>query len=146
MSAVKKRKRAPKPWGENHRREAEVRVYELAAQEARTGSSTRAHLAVEGLVRETELDEAAFREILFYAWGLDLDVVTIDREVRHVRALAEGRLVRETFVAVKVDGVAYKRVSLADARASAAEWNSDPAHAGIRLAYPVHVTRIRRAT
>ena len=71
-------------------REGEGRVCELAAREARKGSWDRSIVAVKRLAMH-RLTEGDFREILFVPGGLDLDVATIDREVRRVRALADDR-------------------------------------------------------
>lgn len=78
-------------WTEAHRREAYCRTWELAAALARDGRQMEA----------TELLETpwniAQREATWRAdLGCAFDPARIDREVRRVRALAEGRLVRET--------------------------------------------------
>lgn len=65
------------PWTEAHRREALRRTYEIGAElVADDGDDHRAYLLLETGTP--------------YAGG------RVDREVRRVRALAEGRLVRDT--------------------------------------------------
>lgn len=79
-----------KVWGEAHRREAEPRTFELAAEQIRAGEYDGDKFV--------ELTENAQREDWWRSALAEMgfDAARIDREVRRVRALAEGRLVRET--------------------------------------------------
>lgn len=83
-----------KEWGEAHRGQARARLYQLAASAVLDGVdwATAGDIANSG----GAIGERHFRDTLrVYA---DFDVARINREVRHVRALAEGRMVRETVV------------------------------------------------
>lgn len=80
-----------KPWTEAHRREALRRTYEIAAEIAAKDDSNAAAWLCEGAAGYAQT-EALWRSEL----GDHCDPARIDREVRRVRALAEGRLVRET--------------------------------------------------
>ena len=91
------------PWTEAHRREALTRLYELAAEWARSGCTSvacscvtdHAHHVRQGL-------EGDFRRALAAA---ECDAARIDREVRRVHGLVEGWLVREMTLHVRfVDG------------------------------------------
>lgn len=86
------------PWGKVHTREALRRTYEIAAELVATDPETAARL---GRVCAAPMAEGAWRAFLEGAPTrgaprLGLDRARIVREVRRVRALAEGRLVRET--------------------------------------------------
>ena len=109
------------PWGEGHRREARIRWREVANALDAEGDSTWASDAARTW-SDTEHD---FREAMRQSRR------DPDREVRRVRALAEGGLVRE-------DGY---RVGLreTDDYSEAQDWSQET---GLRL---VRVTRIRRA-
>lgn len=124
-----------RPWGEAHRREALRRTYEIAAE----------HSADHRVARQFGSDawsgvqdERSFR--LYMMLG-GLDAARIDREARRVRALAEGRLVRETVwrLAADPDGFDDEIPGTYD---SEAEARVVAAQTGQRL---VPVTRIRRA-
>lgn len=128
-----------KEWTDVHRREALRRTYEIAAEHAEYDSCARP-LADDPWVN----DEQMWRQDL----ASILDAVRIDREVRRVRALSEGRLVRETVYQSRrrySDG-SLGALALAEdstraglaAHASAMHHNRD--EFGI-----VRVTRIRRA-
>lgn len=82
-----------KPWTEAHRREAQRRTYEIAAQMVSDGYGPSAdRLALDlraDIGREKDWTSRLLR------WT-GLGAARIKREVRRVRALAEGRLVRET--------------------------------------------------
>jgi hypothetical protein len=115
-------------WTEAHRREALRRTYEIAAGFAGAG-----HDAAAAWIRSAlgwVDSEAHWREALGLA---SVDPARIDREVRRVRALAEGRLVRE---------VTWRGESGEEStdRAMAA---ADKSHGGARFA---RITRIRKAT
>jgi len=86
------------PWTEAHQREARRRCYELAAELAGVGRDADAGdlaAAAQGL---GTADEERFRYMLA---GVDFADGDIKRAVKRVRALAEGRLVRETVWALR---------------------------------------------
>lgn len=86
-----RRREARAPWTEAHRREALRRTYEIAGEFA---ESTRG-VVPDGILecpRQMAQEEQTWRADL----GSCLSAARIAREVRRVRALAEGRLVRET--------------------------------------------------
>jgi hypothetical protein len=82
-----------KPWSEAHAREARRRTYELAAELAGDDRGGAAWLFVAD-VRESASyrGEELWRESL----GSHFDPARVNAEVRRVRGLAEGRIVRET--------------------------------------------------
>jgi hypothetical protein len=95
-----------RPWGEAHRREALIRIFEIGAELARAHGKAAAHRTLSpwfghmGPAADPTYTEAQFRELLSgplveFA-RTTLTPARIDAEVRRVRALAEGRLVRET--------------------------------------------------
>lgn len=80
-----------KKWGEAHRREALRRTYEIAAELSSQFPIDADEMCMSaGMYAESA---EKFRTNL-KGYG-DIDATRIDREVRRVRALAEGRLVRE---------------------------------------------------
>jgi hypothetical protein len=83
-----------KPWGVEHSREAMIRAYEIGAELTRTDRGDAAYFMNGLAVRSEE----GFRASL---WRFD--PARIDREVRRVRGLAEGRLVREPYVRIGQD-------------------------------------------
>lgn len=123
------KRRKMKPWGEAHQRETARRLYEIAAEYAGRGDDLRA-LEIASEITD-DLSEAAFRESLFDPPGPDMGMVQIEREVRRIRALAEGRLVRsEERVVLWPDGI--KRPLVTDT--------------AVPKGWPIlRVTRIKRA-
>jgi ribosomal protein S27E len=80
-------------WGEAERREAKARQHELAAKLILAGEPDRAHWT--GIVSDDETEtEERWRTELREEAGFS--PARIDAEVRRVRALAQGRLVRST--------------------------------------------------
>lgn len=79
-------------WTEAHQREATVCLLEIARNAALRGDRTTMLKAVRCAALSEMGDEGSFRRRLS---GL-LDSRVVRREVRRVRRLAEGRLVRET--------------------------------------------------
>lgn len=78
-----------KSWTEAHRREAARRIYELAAELSASnllGAESLANRAI-----RYSNSESGWRDFVA-GW---FDPARVDREVRRVRALAEGRLLRE---------------------------------------------------
>lgn len=138
--------REPIEWTEAHKREAERRTYEIAAN-----LSPCEPLAAHNLARganECAERASAWRGLLLVALSSlpDADVLRvsarIDRETRRVDALATGRLVRETGYEIGVrtkDGFHMQawRPDL-DAAEKARDTNQHGPHI-------VRVTRIRRA-
>lgn len=126
-----------KPWIEAHRREALRRTYEIAAEM----QPYEAAWLTQGAESYAK-NEVAWRNNLSDENSAALSVGRIDREVRRVRALAEGRLVRETTWRVEYPTGNNDRsvwTNLADAREEAKpnKWRV--------AARVVRVTRIRRA-
>lgn len=77
------------PWTEAHEAERHRRTYEIAA--------TLRPVEAVAMVRHDfhgSIGEAGWRRVLD---GAGLDPARIDREVRRVRGLARGRLMRETW-------------------------------------------------
>jgi len=105
-------------WTEAHQREAVRRTYELAAAEAGRGDRIAADLFVVEAWGFAASEERWRRSLTI----CDIDPARIDREVRRVRALAEGRIVR--------DVTSDRRLR--------------PSPKGL-VSVPVRVTRIRRA-
>lgn len=140
-----------KPWTEAHQREAIALLCDIAKNAALRGDAATARLALVWAAGTLEPTEAHLRRALADL----LDAKVIDREIRRVRRLAEGRLVRETFPAVKVEGVAYQRPDVAAAKSSADDWNAKPhctrgaciqhGHPQSDRAHVVRVIRIRRS-
>lgn len=147
-----------KPWTEAHRREVRARKHEIAAERERAyGHSTSVLISL-------PISEETWRDWLTYSAGFD--DARIEREVRRVRALAEGRLVRETktitdrLEAFRCDGC---RDSVAEGaprwsrtsdgneyckgcRRDASEHATENGATVVRVKVRVrHVTRIRRA-
>lgn len=118
-----------KPWTEAHRREALRRTYEIAAELAGAGSPYARGLAEDPFVAS----EDGWRGWL----AAGIDAARINREVRRVRALAEGRLVRVTTWCMRANGSTCDFTSAADAR----QWRGH--HEPMRAV--VRVTRVRRA-
>jgi len=110
------------------------RTYELAAAEAGRGDRCAADLFIVEAWGFAASEERWRRNLTI----CNLDPARIDREVRRVRALAEGRLVRE--VRFKVRGRLGESEETSD-RAEAAEACRDRVASGDRV---VKVTRIRR--
>lgn len=143
------------PWDERHRREALRRTYEIAAEMVgrgepngpTNGKRPAFHLATD--VEATD-EEATWRQILVH---IRMPPARVDREARRVRALAEGRLVRETTERFEVFRGAASAADSAEswevARAYAAErngWLDKLRSKGDRYrAVRVRITRIRRA-
>ncbi len=81
--------RAPaEAWTEAHEREADARLYEIAARLLRE-KQERAHQVARATYGEQTQKEEHFRAALLYA---GLAPAEIDREVRRTRARAEGRV------------------------------------------------------
>jgi len=119
-------------WTEKHRLEARAACYRLAAERALAG------LPPSGLLTGHVRDVVGFMATLERA---GLDAKRVVREVRRVRALAEGRLVRETLVRVVDDDmICGEGRSRGEARQHAAFRGYSLADVRI-----VRVTRIRRA-
>lgn len=128
---------APAPWDERHQREANARTYEIAAElhrrdwkpGRRLGDEPSASYAL--AASDQIATENDFIVALTYA---GLDATRIDREVRRVRDLAEGRVVRDTTwrAGSRERGTEYDNP--ADAR-------KHVRNSGLRM---VKVTRIRR--
>ncbi|HSN16444.1 MAG TPA: hypothetical protein VLT61_17550 [Anaeromyxobacteraceae bacterium] len=115
-------------WGPKHSLESDARSMEIAAELRRAGNVSASY----GLACAPSATESDFRRSIGAA---GLGPARIDREVRRVRGLAEGRLVRETgWRGTSRDG-------------STLAWTQDPATArrwretGARV---VRVTRIRK--
>jgi hypothetical protein len=82
-----------KPWTEAHKREGYGAVVRAAIEVAQAGDERRAK-SILGAVLWSGASEAHLRDGLSEAYPDDH--ARVDREIRRVRALAEGRLVRET--------------------------------------------------
>lgn len=123
-----------KAWGDNHRREALRRTYEIAAEVVfEEANEQRAHY----LLNATRgwASEERWRDHLARC---RIDPARIDREVRRVRALAEGRLVRDTRWRVEGTDAAEEDGCFWD--------EPTPPPASVRKnRRTVRVTRIRRA-
>lgn len=134
-----------KPWAEKHRREAAARLYELAAAKTRAGDDIAA-LEIAVAVPEEAMTEADFRTILFDPPGADMGVTEIEREVRRVRALAEGRLVRQSDVryAVRRGDGETPFVCMSRSEANAYVVSPDRPNWHTYKIVTVRVTRIRR--
>lgn len=129
-------------WTEAHRREARARLYEIAAERVRTTGRESSSYSMR--------EEAGFRYALEREF--EFDPARIEREVRRVRGLAEGRLVRESRVesrstCTECDGTGY----VADEE----EGDCPECEQVVPVTCPkcngvktkrVRVTRIRRAT
>lgn len=87
-------------WTEAHRREAWARIFELTAAALREHTHEPLRKTIALVPRSLVATEKVFRVRGLDGFGFDPD--RIDREVRRVRALAEGRLVRETRVVIKI--------------------------------------------
>ena len=122
-------------WGEAHRREALRRTYEIAAEMVGEGRCDPADRAAANAMQMV-VEEIGFRGLLVNWIGLD--PARIDREVARVRALAEGRLVRETGARLSDS----KQFLTLDAARRA---RREIAKIEGRRLYVIHVTRIRRA-
>jgi hypothetical protein len=88
------------PWGEKHEQEADARLYEIAARMLR--EETPGAYALAQSVTGSDVpgeDEATFAMALERA---GLTPAEVAREVRRVRARAEGRIVEERVWAVRV--------------------------------------------
>lgn len=120
-----------KPWTERHRAEALRRTYEIIAEQADRSPAGRR----EQTVRVDVGSEDEWVDCL--GWVLDIDdPARIDREVRRVRGLAEGRLVRwQGWQGTTRDGGTMGRTASAE---TAQRWKENGAKV-------VRVTRIRRA-
>lgn len=130
------------PWTMAHQREALRRTYEIAAELAgRGGLEDQDEAGRLGRIAAAHLTEAAWRRFLGgpRSHAGPRRAGRIDREVRRVRELAEGRLVRETFHGVRIAGdpTVYRRTNRAEAFASAHAQRLQPSRA-------VRVTRIGR--
>lgn len=118
-------------WTDEHRSEARRRAYELAATLPAQKARTIALDAEWGAAGEQH-----YRRILREA---GLDTGRIEREVRRLRALAEGRLVREVTWHVRMIA---GNLSCAMEEASARDmWR----HAITTQGVVVRVARVRRA-
>lgn len=98
-------KKVARPWTDAHRREALRRTYEIAAEACEKRPSADIRNGLAAMSYDVEAGEDRWRAAL--AQWLQIDPARIDREVRRVRALAEGRLVRETdtrYVVARSDG------------------------------------------
>lgn len=119
----------PKPWGGAHQREALRRTYEIAAQMVAENRGPSADRLALDLRADVGSEQEWVRRLL--RWS-GLDSARIDREVRRVHALAEGRLVRDRGWRVGHEWYAEDERTLAE-----------------RQTYPgrplLRVTRIRRA-
>jgi hypothetical protein len=141
-----------KAWDERHRREALRRTYEIAAEMAYEGRHRFAWWIQPSGDSGQELEyssEQEWRDLLKgedRSTGSGLDAARIDREVRRIRALAEGRLVRETLYRYVFDleeegpVVAAEGATLAEARREMVL--QDLVFEEHRL---VRITRIRKA-
>lgn len=128
-----------KPWTEKHRREALRRTYEIAAEIVSTGRHLDADMFV-NCAREHCATERKFQVHVAFVFA---DHIRIDREVRRVHALAEGRLVRET--QWKVRGRLGDLGGPYDNAEEARKVARGKALAGLADVQIVRVTRIRRA-
>ena len=84
-----------KEWTEKHQQEALRRTYEIAAELVGAGKVQEATYLVSNAGYYAGAEDS-WRGDLADADGPAFDAARIDREVRRVRGLAEGRLVRET--------------------------------------------------
>jgi hypothetical protein len=136
------------PWTEAHQREAQRRTYEIAAELVGAGHVAAAWM----LVPPSLADGIAQSEEFWRDWlgtvshdGRPLlDPARIDREVRRVRGLAEGRLVREreeTWKVVSANGIVLARERLR--RADALAERGYARAKGVRGDHLVKVTRTR---
>ncbi len=126
------------PWTEAHRREALRRGYEIAAGLEATRPTVPQATGVHIDARTVD-DFRATLDI----WGLP--VTRVEREVRRVRALAEGRMVRETQWRIRVPGEPswygpYESREAADRDLGIMRHNQGKPSARV-----VRLTRIRRA-
>lgn len=128
----------PKPWTEAHKREALRRTYEIAAE-----LNDDPHRA-DGIATDAVYFSGACGRWRAHLKTSGLVLARIEREVRRVRALAEGRLVRETvwYARSRLGDVSDERpdrsVLLADLKAAGRTRIAN----GDRI---VRVTRVRRA-
>lgn len=121
-----------KPWTDAHRREALRRTYEIAAELARHGTLYSADV-----LRGNRRDEAEFRDAMAAA---GFAAARVNREVRRVRDLAEGRMVRETLY--RVYHQRDTRIVDWPTRNLAEAWVMGHAPKGARI---VRIARIRKA-
>lgn len=130
----------PKPWTAKHKAEAQRRTYEIAATLNPLPAIDLAQAALWGAQCERR-----YRDNLSNA---GFDAPRIEREVRRLRGLAEGRLVRETawrvrylahagaFGSVTVDLTREEAMSARDRMRSESGWDG----------VVVRVERVRRAS
>lgn len=126
----------PRPWTEAHRREAHDRAYELAAELMREDRPRQAYELLEAPWNMAQ-EEATWRADL----GCAFDATRVDREVRRVRALAEGRLVRETTWFVRYHNGTYSQTVPTREQAVEIVGKAKGRNEHSRI---VRVTRIRR--
>lgn len=93
-----------------------------------------ANLDRDALPLTLTIDDIATEEAFRGCVVRSVDMMAEEAAVRRVRALAEGRLVRETFYGVRVDGQVYRQPNRETAR-------RDAASLGVGV---VRVTRIGR--
>lgn len=141
--AALRRREALAPWTEAHRREATARTYEIAADIVRReGMGPRTGAAwIAKLIEGNVFNEESWRGML-RPGNAGFAPDRVDREVRRVRALAEGRLVRETTWFVRYRNGTYSQT--VPTREQAVEIVDKAKSRGER-ARLVSVTRIRRA-
>lgn len=147
-------------WTDAHKWEALARLHELYVEIVRKHTGATRAMSLDGIADERRFREALQGAYVCGAAGHPFDPARIDREVRRVRALAEGRLVREA---------AHVEWRVMSGRTVAVRWYESGAPEGVHLdgpkaeerarayvaehsaRYPefravrVHVTRIRRA-
>jgi hypothetical protein len=112
-----------KPWSDAHTREARRRTYELAAELSADWRKAK------GLIRDVwESATCGGEDLWRESIGAFFSTARVDAEVRRVRALAEGRFVRETETMWRLGHGCLTR--------------NPP---GMHPARPVRVQRIRRA-
>ena len=142
-----RKRAAAKAWTEAHRQEAFIRCFELCVRhamntpidslESSADFCSAQHVLAGGYANIST--ERGWRAWLRAACS-EMKRDRIDREVRRVRALAEGRLVRETAWSVAVDNDP-RRVTWPTLE-KARKWRDDHAPEGARI---VKVKRTRRA-
>ncbi|HSM93421.1 MAG TPA: hypothetical protein VLT47_11095 [Anaeromyxobacteraceae bacterium] len=111
---------APKPWTEAHRQEALRRTYELAAEIADVNDRRNGGPWIARHAFANVFDEQRWRGLL----SSTFDAARIEREVRRVRGIAEGRLVREKGYRYEIRQGAYwlgSRAHREDAAAASKE-------------------------
>lgn len=132
------RKKRTRPWTEKHQREALRRTYEIAAECVSRGDDNGAVLVTNEPFAAC-MFESRWRESLErigVAEGFTAD--RINREVRRVRDIAEGRKVWEVvprFAVVRSDGM---RSASFEARSSANDYANSP------LRQPSHTYTVER--